>query len=160
MEEKFDSDKYFIRIGVSHDEVQQPPTLELLKTIQLSHMESIPFENLDIALKQKKISIKLEDVANKLVTNHRGGYCFEHNLLLAAALRAVGFTVTTMLARVLWNKQDLPSHQHVVLAVKDDKDIEYLVDVAFGGLGSTGKCSYLSLVMEWPPFCAVVPDCY
>ena len=36
-----------------------------------------------------------------MVTRRRGGYCFEHNLLLAAALGSMGgFEVAPMLARV------------------------------------------------------------
>ena len=34
----------------------------------------------------------------------RGGYCFEHNTLMMAALRAIGFVVEPLLARVRWNK--------------------------------------------------------
>lgn len=138
-EVEFDSAKYFTRIGVNPQEENQHPTLELLESILLSHMQAIPFENLDVAVMKKTVSMKLGDVADKLVENQRGGYCFEHNVLLAAALRAVGYTVTTMLARVLWNKKDIPSHQHVVLVVKVGAD-EYLVDAAFGGVGSIGKC--------------------
>jgi len=143
----FDSHKYLSYIGVSYD--QGMPSLESLTNILLAHMQVIPFENLDVVMK-KTISMKLNDVVDKLITMKRGGYCFEHNILLDVALRSLGYSVTPMLARVLWNKTDIPSPQHVVLVVSipeesDNTDgeggvgVEYLVDAAFGGLGSVGK---------------------
>jgi arylamine N-acetyltransferase len=33
----------------------------------------------------------------------RGGWCFEHNTLFRHALEALGFSVTSLAARVLWN---------------------------------------------------------
>jgi hypothetical protein len=38
-----------------------------------------------------KISMDLPSVFDKLVTRERGGYCFEQNTLLAAALTTMGF---------------------------------------------------------------------
>ena len=44
------------------------------------------------------------DVASlqaKMVASRRGGYCFEHNALLRAGLIALGFDVTSLVARVV-----------------------------------------------------------
>jgi len=85
----------------------------------------------------------------------RGGYCFEHNTLMMDALRAIGFGVQPLLARVRWNKaaDAQTTFTHVVLRVtwplQSDDDASqaaaaapssssspaYLVDVAFGGIG-------------------------
>ena len=41
----------------------------------------------------------MEDIERKLVTERRGGYCFEQNLLLKAAFEALGAEVDMFLAR-------------------------------------------------------------
>ena len=46
------------------------------------------------------VSLEVEDLERKLVTERRGGYCFEQNLLLKAALEALGAEVEMFLARV------------------------------------------------------------
>ena len=54
-----------------------------------AHATSIPFENLD-SHRGIPVSLAQEDLERKLVHKRRGGYCFEHNLLLAAALEHLG----------------------------------------------------------------------
>jgi N-hydroxyarylamine O-acetyltransferase len=46
------------------------------------------------------VSLEVEDLERKLVTERRGGYCFEQNLLLKAALEALGAKVDIFLARM------------------------------------------------------------
>jgi N-hydroxyarylamine O-acetyltransferase len=46
------------------------------------------------------VSLVPEDLERKLVAQRRGGYCFEQNLLLKAALEALGAEVDLFLARV------------------------------------------------------------
>jgi len=66
------------------------PTLEVLDALHLAHATTIPFENIDILL-GRPIRLDLPSLQDKLVRDRRGGYCFEHNTLFAAALEAVGF---------------------------------------------------------------------
>jgi N-hydroxyarylamine O-acetyltransferase len=113
------------------------PTLATLQALHLQHVGAIPFENLDVLL-GRGIRIELEAVEQKLVHQRRGGYCFEHNTLFAAALRELGFTVIPLLARVRWN---VPAGQrtgltHMVLRVEVDGR-PWLADVGFGGIGSS-----------------------
>ena len=63
----------------------------------LGHVTRIPFENLDILL-GRPIRLDLESLQRKLVQGRRGGYCFEHNTLFAAALEEIGFGVTRLAA--------------------------------------------------------------
>ncbi len=44
------------------------------------------------------MSLEIEDLERKLVTERRGGYCFEQNLLLKAAFEALGAEVDMFLA--------------------------------------------------------------
>jgi N-hydroxyarylamine O-acetyltransferase len=87
----FDLDAYLARIGLGG----RPGIAE----IQRAHATSIPFENLD-PRRGVPVSLAPEDLQQKLVAERRGGYCFEHNLLLKGALEALGAEVAPLLARV------------------------------------------------------------
>ena len=87
----FDLDAYVERIGL-----QGRPGLS---EIHQAHVSAIPFENLD-PHRGVPVSLEEEALERKLVTGRRGGYCFEQNLVLKAALEALGAQVEPMLARV------------------------------------------------------------
>src|SRR5207344_183669 len=82
-----DLDAYLARVGY-HGPVE--PRLEVLDALHLAHATTIPFENLDILL-GRPIRLDLPSLQGKLVRDRRDGYCFEHNMLFAAALADVGF---------------------------------------------------------------------
>jgi N-hydroxyarylamine O-acetyltransferase len=120
----FDLDAYVERIGLSG----RPDLVEMHR----AHVASIPFENLD-PHQGLAVSLETEDIEHKLVTERRGGYCFEQNLLLKGALEALGTDVQPMLARV---KLGVPPsvvrpRSHVVLRVQADGTC-WLADVGFG----------------------------
>ncbi|MEP1208962.1 MAG: arylamine N-acetyltransferase [Rhizobiaceae bacterium] len=97
---QFDKQAYLRRIGYNGDGggdvAANMTTLRQLLTRQLY---TIPFENFDICLGKV---IDLDPLAqfDKLVNSRRGGYCFELNGLLLAALQAIGFEARPLLARV------------------------------------------------------------
>lgn len=127
-------DAYLDRIGFTG---QPEPTLECLQAIHHAHPMAIPFENLDSLLGQP-VHLAPEHVFDKLVTQGRGGYCFEQNRLLANVLEAIGFDVTTHAARVVWHgldKQAMP-RTHKLLKVSIDGS-DYIADAGFGGLTMT-----------------------
>jgi N-hydroxyarylamine O-acetyltransferase len=67
--------------------------------VHRAHLTSIPFENLD-PHQGLPVSLEAEDLERKLVTERRGGCCCsEQNLLLKAALEALGAEVDMFLAR-------------------------------------------------------------
>lgn len=123
-------DAYFARIGFSGARV---PTLETLREVHLAHAQAIPFENLNPLLGWP-VPLDLSSVEDKLVRAGRGGYCFEHNALLAAALRQIGFEVTGLAARVIWNAPEdaVRPRGHMLLKVIV-ADEPYIADVGFGG---------------------------
>lgn len=86
----------------------------------------------------RTISIDPAAVERKIVADRRGGYCFEQNTLFAAVLRAIGFAVTPLIARVRWQvPPDVGTGRtHMVLRV-DVAGRAYLVDVGFGSIGPT-----------------------
>ena len=67
----------------------------------------------------------------KIVTQRRGGFCYEQNGLFAAVLRALGFDVTLLEARV--SKGDgtfgIPFDHLTLMVQLEDR---WLADVGFG----------------------------
>jgi N-hydroxyarylamine O-acetyltransferase len=126
-----DLDAYFQRIGYSGS---RTPTLDTLQGIHLQHAQTVAFENLDPLLK-RPVNLDLPSLEQKLVREGRGGYCFEQNLLLAEVLRVLGFDLTCLAARVMWNAPEgaLRPRTHMLIAV-NFKDGPYVADVGFGGL--------------------------
>jgi N-hydroxyarylamine O-acetyltransferase len=120
----FDLDQYLERIGVDG----RPGFAE----VHRAHVSTIPFENLD---PQRGIPISLDEEAlvHKLVVQRRGGYCFEHNLLLALALQSLGAQVDLMLARVRYGRATgaVRPRSHLVLRVHGEGRIWH-ADVGFG----------------------------
>lgn len=130
-ETPFDLDRYLERIGYGASAEPRLPTLEALHA---AHLDRIPFENVDVRL-GREIALDLDALQAKLVRRRRGGYCFEHNGLFAAALQRLGFAVSTLEARVRppGVTEPLP-RTHMVLAVEADGR-RWLADVGFGGDG-------------------------
>lgn len=123
-------DAWLARLGIA---APPSPTLEALNTVLAANLASIPFENVDPLLR-RPVRIELDAVFDKLVTQRRGGYCFELNTLLAAALTALGFIVTPLAARVRWGvPETVPTMtSHMLLRVEVAHQ-SYLADVGFGG---------------------------
>ena len=61
-------------------------TVEVLNELQYAHLLSVPFENLDIHLGHP-ILLKEAKLFEKLVTQRRGGFCYELNGLFTALLQ-------------------------------------------------------------------------
>ncbi|WP_432119139.1 arylamine N-acetyltransferase family protein [Streptomyces sp. bgisy032] len=131
----FDLDAYFRRIGWEGERRADPATL---RGVHLAHMRAIPFENLD-ALRRTAPSLDPADLMAKLVHSRRGGYCYEHNSLFARALRALGFRVTLLTARVVVGADGITSRPRTHMALLVDVPGEprpYLADVGFGAIGA------------------------
>jgi len=126
---------YLTRIGYAGS---CAPTLETLSAIHRLHAQSIPFENLDPLLR-RPVRLELPALEEKLVREGRGGWCFEHNLLLGHVLRHIGFKVTGLAARVLWNAPEgsIRSRAHMLLLIELE-GATHIADVGFGGLTLTG----------------------
>jgi N-hydroxyarylamine O-acetyltransferase len=121
----FDLDAYLARIGLSGR-----PSLD---QVHRAHVSSILFESLD-PFTGLSVSLDPEDVFEKLVRRRRGGYCFEQNLLLATAMRALGAEVKLHLGRVLFAAEPgvLRARTHLVLQVRHEGR-SLLADAGFGG---------------------------
>lgn len=131
----FDLNRYMARIGLA---AGHEPSLELLRMVVARHTATIPFENLDINL-GRPIRIDIASVQAKLVGSRRGGYCFEQNTLLKAALEALGFHAESLMARVVRGgaADAIRARSHMLLRV-DLPDGRFLADAGFGNLTPTG----------------------
>ena len=127
-------DAYFRRIGYSG---RAAPDLATLEDLQALHVAAIPFENLS-ALMGEPIKLDPASLQAKMLAPGRGGWCFEHNLLFAHALEAVGFDVRRLAARVRWNVPEnvVTARSHMLVRVSLP-DGDYIADVGFGGLTLT-----------------------
>jgi N-hydroxyarylamine O-acetyltransferase len=130
MTEAFLLDRYLARIGYRRPVA---PDLTTLAGILAAHVDAIPFEGINPLL---RIPVKLDlpSLQHKLVASRRGGYCYEQNAVLRAALESIGFNVTGLGARVRWNapaQSPLGPKTHMLLKV-DLPDGSYLTDAGFG----------------------------
>ncbi|RPJ00101.1 MAG: arylamine N-acetyltransferase [Chloroflexi bacterium] len=120
-------DRYFERIRYRGP---REPSLETLRGLHRAHLFAVPFENLDIHL-GRRIVLDESRLFEKLVTQRRGGFCYEQNGLFAAVLGALGFEVTLLEARV--GRGDgtfgIPFDHLTLMVQLDDR---WLVDVGFG----------------------------
>ena len=134
MSQKVNLNAYFERIGFAGSIAPTLATLELLHGL---HPAVIPFEGLNPLL-GLPVLLDQASLEKKLLTDRRGGYCYEHNLLLMRVLRELDYKVTPLLAKVLWfapDAADIPL-SHMLLAVEISGQT-YIADVGFGGLTLT-----------------------
>ena len=118
---------YFERIGFAGE---ARPDLATLRALHSAHLLAIPYENLDVQL-GRPLTIDPAAAFDKLVTKRRGGWCYEMNGLLAAALEEIGFEVTRMAGAVMREvRGDEAIGNHLVLRV--DLGEPWIADVGLG----------------------------
>lgn len=115
-----------------------PPDVDALGAVHRGHLANITFENLEV-IGGSVPSLDLADLQDKLVHSGRGGYCFEQNWLLAAALERLGFGVRLLTGRVVLGTDDFASRPRTHAALLVDVpgvSTRYLADVGFGAIGA------------------------
>lgn len=106
------------------------PNFATLTALHRAHLLAIPFESLDIH-RGCPLTTDVAQIYEKIVTQRRGGWCFEMNGLFAWALREIGFDVTLMSSFVgRTDVKETGAGDHLILRV--DLDQPYLADVGFG----------------------------
>ncbi|MGP3925983.1 arylamine N-acetyltransferase family protein [Streptomyces sp. 8N616] len=123
----FRLDAYAQRIGYSGP---LTPTLTVLRDICRAHALSVPFESLDAI--GGRLLLQDDSLFDKVVTDRRGGACFENHTLFQRVLREIGFEVS-FLGAYMWR----PHHNeysrvfaHMLLKVRLE-ETDWLVDVSF-----------------------------
>src|SRR5213080_2780696 len=120
-------DAYLKRIGYAGP---LKPNSNLLRDLHRAHLFAVPFENLDIAF-GREIICDEDAFLRKIIERHRRGFCYELNGAFAALLRALGFQVTLLSARVARSDGgEGPEFDHLTLRI--DLEEPWLADVGFG----------------------------
>ncbi|CAM3725976.1 arylamine N-acetyltransferase [Aeromicrobium ponti] len=119
--------EYLNRLSVP---AEKNPDLKYLTQLQQSHMESIPFENLDVTRKVP-IELDVDSFYEKIMVRNRGGFCYELNGLFQLLLSELGFQAHLISCTVKkpdgWVRED--SHAAILVSIGH---FPYLVDVGFG----------------------------
>ncbi|MFK8831776.1 N-hydroxyarylamine O-acetyltransferase [Klebsiella michiganensis] len=138
---------YFSRLGWAGT---PDVSLNTLRELHIHHNGAIPFENLDVLL-PREIHLDDRTLEEKLIHGRRGGYCFEQNGLLERALREIGFTVRSLLGRVvLANPPHMPPRTHRLLLVEVEGE-RWIADVGFGGQTLTAPIKLLADIEQSTP---------
>jgi arylamine N-acetyltransferase len=122
--ETLDLGAYLARLGATARE----PSLEALGELQEAHVRAFTFDNIDVLLEDHP-GVGLPEVEAKMVGRGRGGYCFEHTTLFAAAAQRLGYDVTRHLGRVGDPLTAPRTHAVTVVRLGDDR---WLADAGFG----------------------------
>jgi N-hydroxyarylamine O-acetyltransferase len=93
--DELDLTGYLSRLGVP----ARSPDREALAELHEAHVRAFTFDNIDVLLGQHP-GVSLDVIQEKFVGRGRGGYCFEHSTIFAAALERLGYDVRRHLGRV------------------------------------------------------------
>ena len=110
------------------------PNLETLIGLHRAHLQTIPYENLEIHF-GRTLELNLERIFERLILERRGGWCYEMNGLFAWALRKIGFDVRLVSTQVTRDDGSLmASGDHVALLVQPETESQklWLADVGWG----------------------------
>jgi N-hydroxyarylamine O-acetyltransferase len=125
---------YLRRLGVA---MRPPADLASLVDLMARHMQSVPFENLDV-MAGIALPLSTETALLKVIAQGRGGFCYELNEAFRALLEHLGFAAYRIEARV-WQaaapKFGAP-FDHLALIVSLAEG-EFLVDVGYGDSNRT-----------------------
>ena len=122
-------EKYLERINYQGD---LSVSYDTLSQLVYCHFTSVPYENLDI-LNNIPLSLEVPDLYDKIVTRHRGGFCFELNALFNWLLTSIGFETYSYSARFLLNipENTIPMRRHRVMKTEINGQC-YIADVGVG----------------------------
>lgn len=120
---------YLERIGCTRP---AGATQGALDELVYAHQCSIPFETIDMHQCTEAPDLDPGHVFDKIVTQHRGGYCYELNALFERLLVSLGFAARPCLCRAVCGQieKDPINHRGILVAI-DGREV--FADVGFGG---------------------------
>ena len=129
---EMDITKYLLRIGFHHP---TEPTLDVLRSLHSRHLLAVPFENLTLHC-GGRLTPDLPAVYDKIVTQRRGGLCYENNGLFSWLLSELDFKVTVLSGQVKNETTGCygPPFDHLIPMVSLGGR-RWLCDVGFGSAG-------------------------
>ncbi|MFF5531620.1 arylamine N-acetyltransferase [Streptomyces cinerochromogenes] len=125
----FPIDAYLRRLGLARP---PRPTSEALRELHLSHLRTVPFENLSVHLGEE-ITLEEKSLLDKVTEARRGGFCYELNGAFGTLLTALGYEVELLAGRVYDSEGRLGiPFDHLALRVRTADGDTWLADVGFG----------------------------
>ena len=115
---------YLARVAVP----QRAASRAALDELTEAHARTFTFDNVDVLLDQHP-GVGLPELSAKFAGRGRGGYCFEHATVFAAALERLGYVVERRLGRV--GAPESAARTHCVVVVDLDGQ-RLLADPGFG----------------------------
>jgi arylamine N-acetyltransferase len=125
--DRLDLGGYLQRLGIP----ARDPSRAALAELHEAHVRAFTFDNIDVLIGRHP-GVSIDAVQEKFVVRGRGGYCFEHCTIFAAALERLGYQIRRHLGRV--GDPDLGTQQgrtHMVVEVSLDGQ-PLLCDPGFG----------------------------
>uniref|UniRef100_A0A3Q1GLG9 arylamine N-acetyltransferase n=2 Tax=Acanthochromis polyacanthus TaxID=80966 RepID=A0A3Q1GLG9_9TELE len=129
-----DVGKYLSRIGLT---APRKPDLELLRSVHIHHLLSVPFENLTVH-SGGRVQLDLPLLYDKIVNQRRGGFCYENNSMFSWLLTKLGFDLRLVSGQVKNAITECygPPFDHLIVMVTLEGR-RWLCDVGFGTAGFT-----------------------
>ncbi|MDO6658320.1 arylamine N-acetyltransferase [Anaerobacillus sp. 1_MG-2023] len=125
-------EEYLLRICTESEQTD----LLSLQLLQKNHIHHIPFENLDTS-KNIWIDLNLETMYQKVITQKRGGLCFELNPLYNWLLNEIGFSPILITGTVAINEKNWGKKNTHLTNLVELEGTTYLTDVGFGNSSQT-----------------------
>jgi len=127
---------YLRRLGIADP---GPPTAANLDALHRAHVERIPYEAIEIQL-GRPTTVDPHEAAERIVTRHRGGYCYHLNGAFSLLLKELGYDVTWHRGGVQNPSDPAPVGaigNHLALTVNglpsdDNPEGEWFVDAGLG----------------------------
>ena len=127
------------------------PSLETLKKLHYLHPITFPFEDTQ-SFQSLPVNLDIQSLYRKMITQHRGGYCYEQNHLFKFILEHLGFDVKGYGARVVWKqpfKAITPkSHMFLIVSIGTRR---FLADVGFGVMQMTAPIEFIPEKIQETP---------
>lgn len=128
---------YLDRLGI---EGIPDTSLESLDELVYAHHTHIPFETIAIHRSGETPDLSIDTLYSKIITEGKGGYCFELNKLFQALLDSLGFETRPVLCRAICGREArMPINHRGMLVTISGED--HFVDVGFGGPMPAGPMS-------------------
>lgn len=128
---------YLDRLGLPD---QGQPSVESLRRLHRTHVERVPYENLEIQL-GRRTTVDPAESAERIVERRRGGYCYHLNGAFSALLGALGYRVTRHVGGVQRTHDDragaTAGHMALTVVGLPDEtcpDGVWMVDVGLGAV--------------------------
>lgn len=125
--DRLDLEGYLSALGVT----ARAPGAVALAELHEAHVRTFTFDNIDVLLEQHP-GVELDTVQEKFLGRGRGGYCFEHTTLFAAALERLGYEVRRGLGRVRDQRTGMLQGRTHMVAEVTLGDGRWLCDPGFG----------------------------